>query len=168
MSPRGFISLTLTTPSLTLTFVLRFFAFDSFALLWHPFFWNPTRIRKTCFEVAIYNYHSVGMKYDGLLFGQGMGTKTSKQPQRWVRYEQDEKSHSRYCTLLYGEGWHSEWSTLAAISVDSRSHRSFVEKGKRSKWSVRSIGTNLPHRSRADNLKEVQGVEAYLPGNQML
>jgi hypothetical protein len=162
MSPRGFISLALTTPSLTLTFILRFFASDWFALLWHPVFWDSTRIRKTCLVIAVYNHHGVDVKYDGLLFSQGMRAKSLKQPQRWVRYEQDEKSHSRYCTLLYGEGGeHAEWSILAAISVDSRSHRSFVENGKRSKWSVRSIGTSLP--LPCGQGKEVlEGVEAYL------
>jgi hypothetical protein len=41
-----------------------------------------------------------------------------------------------------------------------------VEKGKRSKWSVRSIGTSLP--LPCGQKREVLRVEAYLPSNQML
>jgi hypothetical protein len=146
MSSWWFISLTLTTPSLTLTLVLRIFAFGCLALLWHPVFWDFTRICKTCLVVAIYDHHGIYMEYDGLLFGQGVRAKSSKQPQRWICYKTDEKSHSRYCTLLYGKGRHAEWSAKAAKLVDSRS---FVEKA--SGAEVVGAMDRLQPPSRADN-----------------
>ena len=121
MSPWGFEGLALTAPSLTLTFVLRVSVSDCIALLRHPVFGNSARIRKTCLVVAIDDYHSIYMKYDGLLFGQGLRAESSKQPKRWICYETDEESHSRYCTLLYGERGHGGWSALVAKVVDPRS-----------------------------------------------
>jgi len=78
MSPRGLKGLALTTPSLTLTFLLRIFASDQFALLWHPVFGNSTRIRKACLVVAINDHHGIYMEYDGLSLGQGLRPKSPK------------------------------------------------------------------------------------------
>ena len=110
MSSRGFISLTFTAPSLTLTLVLRISAFDYFALFWHPASGNSTRICKACLVVAINDDQGIDMEYDGLLFCQGLRAKASEQPQRWIRYEAYEKSHGRDRTLLYGERRHCRWS----------------------------------------------------------
>jgi hypothetical protein len=160
MSPWWLISLALTAPSLTLTVVMRIFASGCFALLWHPVFRNPTRICKACFVVAIYDHHSIYMEYDGLLFGQGVRAKSSKQPQRWICYETNEKSHGRYCTLLYGKRGHGEWSALAARLVGSRS---FVEKGKR--YKVVGAMNRLQPPAPCGQQKEVLKVKAYLPSN---
>jgi hypothetical protein len=153
VSSRGFISLAFTTPSLTLALVLSIFAFVCLALFWYPVFRKPTRIRKTCFVVAIYDHHGIYMEYDGLLLGQGVRAKSSKQPQRWICYETDEKSHSRYCTLLYGERGHVGWSALAAKLVESRS---FGGDGKQAiqAASGRCDRSAPASRSRRDNKRK--------------